>query len=90
MQTMKKLLALTAAGLLLAGAAGAGQPNAAGQKWLQVFQRKLAAGQTQIFTPAPERIALLKQWAINNGYSTKVTQTGATYRIALAKSLAQQ
>lgn len=90
MKIMKKILALTIAGMLIASSAGAGGSSSADQKWLQVVQKKLAAGQTHIATPAPERVTLLKQWAASNGYSIQVTRTATTYRIELAKSIAQQ
>lgn len=87
---MKKILALTSACLLIVNAALAGQSSEADQKWLQVVEKKVSAGQTQISTPAQERVALLKQWAASNGYSAQVTQTATSYRVELSKSLAQK
>jgi len=89
-QIMKKLLALTSACMLIASVALAGQSSEADQKWLQVVEKKITSGQTQISTPAQERVALLKQWAASNGYSAQVTQTTTSYRVELSKSLAQK
>lgn len=87
---MKKLLALTSACMLIASIAIAGSPSEADQKWLQVVEKKINAGQTQISTPAPERVELLKQWAASNGYSAQVTQTSTSFRVEISKSLAQK
>ncbi|MEK7780394.1 MAG: hypothetical protein AAB370_02700 [Verrucomicrobiota bacterium] len=87
---MKKLLALTSVCMLITSIALAGQPNEADQKWLQVVEKKINAGQTQISTPAQERVELLKQWAASNGYSAQVTQTSTSYRVELSKSIAQK
>src|SRR5207342_2750481 len=43
--TMKKLTALTAGWLLIAGLTFADQPNKADQKWLEVVQKKVVQGQ---------------------------------------------
>lgn len=87
---MKKLLALTSACMLIASFASAGQSSEADQKWLQVVEKKISSGQTQISTPTQERVTLLKQWAASNGYSTQVTQTTTSYRVELSKALAQK
>lgn len=87
---MKKLLALTAACLLTAGIAPAAEPSESDQKWLQVVEKKIAAGQSEVSTPVPERVDLLKQWAAHNGYTAQVTQAGANFRIELSKSVAQK
>lgn len=86
---MKKLMALTSAFLLMAGITLAGQPSEADQKWLQVVEKKIAAGQTQVSTPAQQRVSLLQEWATKNGYSVQVTKTETSYRLELSKSLAQ-
>lgn len=87
---MKKVLALSYACLLITTAAVAGQSSEADQKWLQVVEKKVSAGQTQVSTPAKARVELLKEWASSNGYTTQVTQTTTSYRVDLSKSIAQK
>ncbi len=87
---MKKLLALTSACMLITSLAFAGQTSEADQKWLQVVEKKITAGQTQVSTPAQGRVTLLKEWAASNGYSAQVTKTSTSFRIELSKSLAQK
>ncbi|MFO1514168.1 MAG: hypothetical protein U1F83_14845 [Verrucomicrobiota bacterium] len=87
---MKKLTALTAACVLIAGLALAGQPNEADQKWLEVVQKKVAEGQTKVSTPIEERVTLLKTWAGKNGYTVAVTQSENSYRLELAKNVVQK
>ncbi len=87
---MKKLTALTAACVLIAGLAFAGQPSEADQKWLEVVQKKVAEGQTKVSTPIQERVTLLKEWAGKNGYTVAVNQSENSYRLELAKSVAQK
>jgi len=87
---MKKLLALTSACLLLTSAAMADQPTSADQKWLEVVEKKIISGETQVSTPAQTRVELLKDWAGKNGYSIQVTKNDTNYRMALSKSLAQK
>jgi hypothetical protein len=88
--TMKKLTALTAACVLIAGLAFAGQPSEADQKWLEVVQKKVTEGQTRISTPIAERVSLLKDWADKNGYTVAVSQSENSYRLELAKNIAQK
>lgn len=76
--------------MFITSVAFAGQPSEADQKWLQVVEKKINAGQTQVSTPAPERVTLLKEWASSNGYTTQVTQTSTSYRVDLSKSIAQK
>ena len=87
---MKKLTALTAACILIAGLAFAGQPNQADQKWLEVVQKKVAEGQTKVSTPIEERVTLLKEWAGKNGYTVAVNRSENGYRLELAKNVAQK
>lgn len=87
---MKKLTALTAACVLIAGLAFAGQPNEADQKWLEVVQKKVTEGQTKVSTPSQERVTLLKEWAGKNGYTVAVNQSEHGYRLELAKNVAQK
>jgi len=87
---MKKLLALTSACLLFTSVAMANQPTQADQKWLEVVEKKITAGETQVSTPASTRVELLKDWAGRNGYSIQVTTSENNYRLALSKSLAQK
>ena len=87
---MKKLTALTAACILMAGLAFAGQPNEADQKWLEVVQKKVIEGQTQVSTPIEERVTLLKEWAGKHGYAVAVTQNENGYRLAVSKNIAQK
>jgi hypothetical protein len=88
--TMKKLTALTAACVLIAGLSFAGQPSAADQKWLEVVQKKVTDGQTKLSTPSEERVTLLKEWAGKNGYTVAVNQSENGYRLELAKNVAQK
>ncbi len=87
---MKRLFACTAAFLLITNLTFAGKPTEADQKWLQVVEKKITAGEMQVATPAPERVTLLKEWASARGYSTQVTQNGKSFRVELSKSLAQK
>jgi len=87
---MKKLIALVAAGVLLASLAFAGQPSATDQKWLEAVQTKVTEGQTRISTPVESRVALLKEWAGKNGYTVTVTQSERGYRLRLEKNVAQK
>src|SRR6478736_2470009 len=89
-KTMKKLTAFTAAYILIANLALAGQPSEADQKWLAVVQKKIADGQTRISTPVEERVTLLKDWAGKNGYTVAVTESERGYRLALTKSVTQK
>lgn len=88
--TMKKLTALAAACILMTGLAFAGQTNEADQKWLEVVQKKVTEGQTQVSTPIPERVTLLKEWAGKNGYAVAVTQSERGYRMDVSKNVAQK
>jgi len=87
---MKKLLALTSACLLITSVALADQPSADDQKWLQVVEKKITSGETQVSTPAPVRVELLKDWAGKNGYSVQVTKSDNSYRLDVSKSIAQK
>jgi len=83
---MKKLLALASVCMFITTAATAAEPSQADQKWLQVVEKKITSGETQVSTPAKERAELLREWASSNGYSAQVTQSGQSYRIDLAKT----
>lgn len=87
---MKKLTVLTLGGLLTLSLAFAGEPSAADQKWLQVVEKKVVEGQTQVSTPILERVTLVKDWAGKNGYAVQVTKTENSFQIALSKSIAQK
>jgi len=87
---MKKLMALTYACMLITSVALASQPSEADQKWLQVVEKKITAGQTQVSTPTQERVTLVKDWAAKNGYTVQVTKNENSYRLELAKSIAQK
>lgn len=87
---MKKLVALTSICLLMSSMAFAGQPTEADQKWLEVVEKKISSGETQISTPTQARVTLLKEWAATKGFATKVTQSDKNFRIELSKSVAQK
>lgn len=87
---MKKLTALTLGGLLTVSLALAGEPNAADQKWLSVVEKKVVEGQTQVSTPALERVTLAKEWAAKNGYAVQVTKTETSFQVNFSKNLASK
>lgn len=87
---MKQLTALTAAWVLLAIAAFAGPLSEVDQKWLKVVETKITSGQTRVSTPVEQRVALLKDWAEKNGYTSVVTQCEHGYRLQLVKNIAQK
>ena len=87
---MKKMLAFTSACLFIASVSLAGETTEADQKWLQVVEKKIASGQTEVSTPNKERVTLLKTWASSNGYSVQVNEAGANFRINVAKTVAQK
>ncbi len=87
---MKRIIAITCAGVLTLAAAFAGEPSQADQKWLTAIEKKVAQGDTKVSTPSQERVNLLKDWAGKNGYSASVTKLDGGYRIDLSKSLAQK
>jgi hypothetical protein len=85
-----KLTALTLGGLLTLSLAFAGEPSAADQKWLSVVEKKIVEGQTQVSTPALERVTLVKEWAGKNGYAVQVTKIENSFQIDLSKSIASK
>ena len=86
---MKKLTALTLGCLLTATLAFAGQPSESDQKWLEVVEKKIVEGQTQVSTPNEERVELVKDWAAKNGYSVQVMKSESGYRLEFSRNLAQ-
>ena len=86
---MKKLTAFTSALLLTVGIAFAGTPSEADQKWLEVAQKKATEGQ-RVSTPSETRAELLKEWAVNKGYSIEVTKTEKSFQIEVTRAFAQK
>jgi hypothetical protein len=88
---MKKILALTCGLILGLNSALAAAPSEADQKWLTAVQQKIAQGDTKVSTTSEPRVTLLKEWAVKNGYTVKVTQSEGFHRVELSKaSLAQK
>lgn len=87
---MKKVLALTSVCLFAVNVICAAPASESDQKWLQVVEKKVSAGQNQISTPAPERVSLLKEWASSNGYTARVSKTEGSFRVELTKTYAQK
>jgi hypothetical protein len=86
---MRKIAAVIASCLLIAGSSAMADPSANDQKWLEAVQKMVEKGQTRISTPNQERVDLLKKWATEKGYSVEVARTDSGYRVDLAKSVAR-
>jgi hypothetical protein len=86
---MRKIAAVIASCLLIAGSNAMADPSAADQKWLEAVQKMVEKGQTKVSTPSQERVDLLKKWAAERGFSVDVAKTDAGYRIELTKSVAR-
>lgn len=86
---MKKLIALSLVALFSATIALASPSNEADQKWLNVVEKKIVAGETTISTPSETRVNLLKEWAVQKTYSVEVVKTEAGFRVELSKQLAK-
>jgi len=87
---MKKIAIAALSCLLTLGFAFAGGTTSADQKWLLAVEKMVADGQTTVSTPNKERMNLLKEWADKKGYSVEVTESDASYRLRLSKSVAKK
>jgi hypothetical protein len=85
---MKKLVCLIA--LVVATSFALAETNEADKKWLDVVQKMVKDGKTQISTPSQERVDLLKEWGRKQGYSVTVNKTEAGFRLELGKLVAKK
>jgi len=87
---MKYLFALTVACLLVTSSSPAEETPTVNQRWLAAVKHKVTSGDTRISTPLPERLALLKTWATENGYSLEITKFADNFRVNVVKPIAKQ
>lgn len=85
---MKKLVCLIA--LVAATSLAIAETKEADKKWLDVVQKMVTDGKTQISTPSQERVDLLKEWGRKQGYSVSVNKTEAGFRLELTKLVAKK
>lgn len=85
---MKKLVCLIA--LVAATSLAVAETKEADKKWLDVVQKMVTEGKTQISTPSQERVDLLKEWGRKQGYSVTVNKTEAGFRLELTKLVAKK
>lgn len=85
---MKKLVCLIA--LVAATSLAIAETKEADKKWLDVVQKMVTEGKTQISTPSQERVDLLKEWGRKQGYSVTVNKTEAGFRLELTKLVAKK
>jgi len=86
---MKKIIVAVVSSLLFASSIALAEPSAADQKWLEVVQKMVEKGQTQLSTPSQERVKLLKDWAAKNGFTVTVTQADSSYKLVIARNVAK-
>jgi len=86
---MRKLVVITAMGLLVACYCSLAESSPADQKWLTIVQKMVEEGQTKVSTPSEERVKLLKEWAAKQGLSVEVTKTDAGFSIGIHKQVAK-
>lgn len=87
---MKKLFIALLGLALVAGAAFAGTPTEADQKWLAAVEKMVEQGKNEISTSSVERVELAKNWAAGKGFRTEVKQSGQAYQITFSKAPASK
>jgi hypothetical protein len=82
---MKKFAAVILGTWLTLSLAGAAEPTAQDQKWLQAVESMVAKGETKVSTPKEARVTLLQDWAGKKGYTLKVTKNDNGFVVEVTK-----